>query len=86
MDGEELEELERLRGEVATLHAERGTYQSQIDEYRRQQDIARQMVQPGASVTVMQEAISARRAEARSVREAAYYRSLYHDSVPADQR
>ena len=44
------------------------------------------MVALGASVTVMQEAISARRSEARAVREAAYYRSLYHDAVPADQR
>ena len=52
-DAKELEELERLRGEVATLRAERGTHQTQIDEYRRQRDIARQMVEPGASVTVM---------------------------------
>ena len=44
------------------------------------------MVAPGANVTVMQEAISARRSEAREVREAAYYRSLYRDAVPADQR
>ena len=61
-------------------------YQAQINEYRRQWDIARQMVTPGASVTVMQEAISARQSEAQAVREAAYYRSLYHDVVPADQR
>lgn len=38
-DAEEREELERLQGEVATLRAERGTYQAQIDEYRRQRDI-----------------------------------------------
>ena len=50
-DAEELEELQRLRGEVATLRAERGTHQTQIDEYRRQRDIARQMVQPGASIS-----------------------------------
>ena len=85
-DAEELEELARLRGEVATLRAERATHQTQIDEYRRQWDIARQMVEPGASVIVMQEAISARRSEAQAVQEAAYYRSLYHDAVPADQR
>ena len=68
------------------MYAERATYQAQIDEYRRQRDIARKMVMPGASVTVMQEAISARRSEAWAVREAAYYRSLYHDAVPVDQR
>ena len=52
-DAEELEELVRLQGEIATLHAERATYQAQIDEYCRQQDIVRQMVMPGASVIVM---------------------------------
>ena len=30
------EELQRLRGEVATLRAERTTHQTQIDEYHRQ--------------------------------------------------
>ena len=84
-DAEELEELQRLRGEVATMRAERATHQTQIDEYRRQRDIVRHMIQPGASITVMQEAISTRRSEAREVREAAYYRSLYHDAILADQ-
>ena len=54
------EELARLQGELSTLQAERVTYQAQIDEYHRQRNIARQMVTPGASVIVMQEAISAR--------------------------
>ena len=79
------EELARLQGELSTLQAKRVTYQAQIDEYHRQRDIVRQMVTPSASVTVMQEAISARRSEARVVREVAYYRSLYHDVIPADQ-
>ena len=34
-------EMKRLWGEVATLRAERATYQTQIDEYHHQQDIAR---------------------------------------------
>ena len=33
-------ELERLRGEAATLRAERETYQRQVDEYRHQRDLA----------------------------------------------
>ena len=31
----DMEELERLRGEVVTLHVDRATHQTQIDEYRR---------------------------------------------------
>ena len=33
-DADELEELARLRGEMATLRVERATHQTQIDEYR----------------------------------------------------
>ena len=79
-------ELERLRGEAAILRAERKSYQRQVDEYRRQRDLARQMVQPGAAMVVMQEANASRRQETRAVREAAYYRALYREAVPADQR
>lgn len=58
-DVEERAELERLRGEVATLWVERETYQRQVDEYHRQRDLAQQMVHPGAAMAVMQEANAA---------------------------